>query len=1032
MSFTESIYEGSVLEVLQGLGYKYKPADYINRESYTEPLYLEELMEALVRINPGLGQELLGQVVFKLRTIDLGSLVQRNKIFMDYLQNGMEISHMEAGEEKTSLIYLVDYENIDNNIFTVVNQWIVAGPSQSRRPDIIVFINGLPLVVIELKSGSSETADISSAFRQMRNYQLDIPDLFVYNAFNIISDHSYTKAGTITSTEEWYKEWKTVDGSYEDTRFASYDVLFKGMLEKSRILDIIKNFILFEDSIPEDIKILAQYHQYYAVKKAVDSTVQATETDGRAGVFWHTQGAGKSLSMVFYTKLLYKYLDNPTFVVLTDRVDLDDQLFGLFSRVKDFLRQTPVQAESRDNLRELLEGRRANGIFFTTMQKFSEGMSSLSQRKDIIVITDEAHRSQYGLRERIAKDGSIQVGMARIIRDSLPNASYIGFTGTPIAQEDRDTQEVFGNYIDIYDMTQAVEDGATKPIYYENRVINLGLNESILDEIDQKYEELALHAREEDIAQSKSQLSRLESILGSDTVIDALVNDIIKHYEEDRAHHLTGKAMIVAYSRAIAVMIYQKILELRPNWHELVQVVITSSNNDPEEWKSIIGNRARNTELGKKFKNNDDPMKIAVVVDMWLTGFDVPSLATMYVFKPMRDHNLMQAIARVNRVFGDKEGGLIVDYIGIARALRKAMNDYTIRDKDNFSNPDIRKKIYPKFKEKLEVCRNEFLYGLDYADIFKESVSDKRRSDLIRDGINHIYRYQEDVQKSFKEEAYLLKQAHSLCSSITTKEERREAAFIEAIRIGSTRIREPGQMSLRQINQQIEELLKNSIKSEGVINLFSDIDTEFSLFDSEFLISIAKMKQKNLVVELLNKLLKDEVRLFARANIVKAEEFSKKIRRIMAQYRNNQLENAKSLDEFLKAHHDAQTRKIIEELIDLAKELVADEGAGSEYGLTKEEEAFYYAIAVSESVRDYYEDQVLVEMARELTQELKDNEAIDWQFKQSGRARMRTVVRRLLAKYDYPPEGVEEALEVVLRQCENWTMNKGANYMSVL
>lgn len=757
MYFTENIYEGSVLQVIRNLGYKYISAEDIERDSYRNPLYMKDLEESLAQINPDLDLDVISMAIFNLQNIDIGSLVQRNRIFMDWLQNGMEVSYMSMGEEKTAIVYLIDYDKIDNNIFTVVNQWTVAGINQNRRPDIVIFINGLPLVVIELKSGSSETADISSAYRQMRNYQMDIPDLFIYSAFNIISDHTYSKAGTITSTEEWYKEWKTIDGSYEDTRFAAYDVLFKGMLDKVRILDIIKNFILFENNSPEDIKIIAQYHQYYAVKKAVASTVKATQSDGRAGVFWHTQGAGKSLSMVFYTRLLYKYLDNPTFVVLTDRVDLDDQLYGQFSRVQDFLRQRPEQAESRDNLRELLEGRKANGIFFTTMQKFAESANALSERNDIIVMTDEAHRSQYGLKEKIGKDGTIQVGMARIIRDSLPNASYIGFTGTPISQEDRDTQEVFGNYIDIYDMTQAVEDGATKPIFYENRVINLGLNESVLDEIDEKYEELALTAREEDITKSKRQLSKLETILGSETVIDALVEDIINHYEEDRSYLLTGKAMIVAYSRSIAMKIYQKILDLRPEWQKIVKVVMTGNNNDPEEWRGIIGSNAHKRELANRFKDDGDPMKIAIVVDMWLTGFDVPSLATMYVFKPMRDHNLMQAIARVNRVFQDKEGGLIVDYIGIAKALRNAMNDYTVRDRENFANPDIREEIYPKFKEKLEVCRNEFLYGLDYSDIFKEKVSDKRRSDLITEGINHIYRYKEDKQKSFGEEAYMLR-----------------------------------------------------------------------------------------------------------------------------------------------------------------------------------------------------------------------------------------------------------------------------------
>ncbi len=1021
MTFTEEIYEGSVLDVIQELGYDYVSAENIQRESYKNPLYMKDLLAGLARINPGLPLGVIDAAVFNLQNIEIGSLINRNRQFVDWLQNGMEVSYLDRGEEKTALVYLIDYQDVDNNCFTVINQWTVAGIDQSRRPDIVVFINGLPLVVVELKSGYSEHADISSAYRQIRNYQKDIPELFVYNAFNIISDHTYSKAGTITANEEWYKEWKTIDGSYEDTRHAAYDVLFKGLLEKSRILDIIKNFILFECHTPEDIKIMAQYHQYYAVRKAVTSTLKASKDDGRAGVFWHTQGSGKSLSMIFYTRLLSQHLDNPTYVVITDRNDLDDQLYGQFSRTKDFLRQTPVQAASRENLRELLDGRIANGIFFTTMQKFAEADDPLSDRDDIIVIADEAHRSQYGLRERIAKDGSIRVGMARIIRDLLPNASYIGFTGTPISQQDKDTQEVFGDYIDVYDMTQAVEDGATKPIYYENRVMNLGLNESILDEIDQRYEELASQAREEDIAKSKKQLSRLEAVLGSESAISSLVADIIKHYEGDRAHLLTGKAMIVAYNRSIAMSIYNKMLELRPAWQERVRVVMTGSNNDPEGWKDIIGNNAYKRALAARFKDNDDPMKVAIVVDMWLTGFDVPSLATMYVYKPMKDHTLMQAIARVNRVFLDKAGGLVVDYIGIAKALKAAISDYTVRDRQNFSNPDIREEVYPKFQEKLEVCRNEFLHGLDYAVIFKDRVTNRERSDLITEGINHIYRFSEKMRKSFKEQAYLLRQAHSLCSSITTKAEQREAAFVEAIRIGVSRIGKEGQISLKEINRQIEELLESSIRSEGVINLFSDLDAGFSLFEESFLASIARMKQKNLAIELMKKLLQEEVRTFAKTNIVKAEEFSKRIRRIMEDYKRNLLNNAQSLDELLKLRQDAKIRKTIDELLKLAKEIVDADKLGEEIGLVKEEASFYHAITAPKAIKNFYKDETLIEIAKELTRELKENESIDWQYKESGRARMRSIVRRLLKKYDYPPEEMQDAMEIVLKQCEHWT-----------
>lgn len=1028
MNFTEGVYEGAVLDLLKDMGYRYISVEDIERESYKNPLYMEDLRESLLRINSDADLDIIESAIFKLQNIEAGSLVKRNKQFFDWLQNGMEVSYMEDGVEKTSIVYLVDYNDVDNNSFVVVNQWTVEGYYQNRRPDIIVFLNGLPIVVIELKSGSREDTNIGHAYRQIKNYQKDIEELFVYNAFNIISDHTESKAGTITSTEEWYKAWKTVDGDYEDTRFAAYDVLFKGMLNKKRLLDITKNFIVFESNIPEDIKIIAQYHQYYAVRKAVASTVKASQEDGRAGVFWHTQGSGKSLSMVFYTKLLQEYLDAPTFVVITDRNDLDDQLYGQFSRVKDFLRQTPIQASSRKDLKELLDGRKANGIFFTTMQKFAESDEALTKRSDIIVMADEAHRSQYGLKEKLTSDGTIKTGMARIVRDSLPNASYIGFTGTPISSKDKDTQEVFGDYIDIYDMTQAVEDGATKPIYYESRVMNLGLDTNILKEIDKKYDELSLKAHEDDIEKSKKELSNLETILGSPNTIDSLVRDIIDHYENERSNLLTGKAMIVAYSRGIAMSIYEKILELRPNWTEKVKVVMTGNNNDPEEWKEIIGNKSYKDELAKKFKDNDDPMKIAIVVDMWLTGFDVPSLHTMYVYKPMKEHNLMQAIARVNRVFRDKEGGLIVDYIGIAKALKDAMSDYTVRDRNNFSNPDIREQVYPVFLEKLEICRNEFFHGLDYDVIFHENATDRERSDIITSGINHIYKFNDNMLKAFKDESYALRQAHSLCSSITSDEEQREAAFIEAVRVGVNRIRQPGQISLREINKQITELLELSIRSEGVINLFSDIDQEFSLFDEKFLNSVMNMEQKNLAIELMKRLINDEIKSYSRTNIVKAEEFSKRMERIMDRYRQLQINNAESLDELVEIYREEENKKIIEELIDMAKDIASEDQLGKDLGLTEEELSFYYALAMPENINDFYSNSELASLAKELTDELKANETIDWQFKESGRARMRTVVKRLLRKYEYPPKEIKEAMDIVLKQCEHWTENRVEYY----
>lgn len=686
--FREEDYEKSLIELFQDdLEYEYVYGPDLERDFYS-PFYEEVLIESLYRINHGATNDAIQDALFKLKNFENGELVQKNAIFMDYLQNGIPVRYFVDGEERSSIVYLVDYKEPENNSFVVANQWTFIENS-NKRPDLILFLNGLPIVLMELKSPSREETDASEAYRQLRNYMQEIPSMFIYNAICVMSDQLISKAGTITSGEDRFMEWKTKDGNYENTQYAQFDTFFEGIFQKERLLDIIKNFICFSNEGINSYKILAGYHQYFAVKKAIESTKHATITDGKGGVFWHTQGSGKSLSMVFYAHLLQEALDSPTIVVLTDRNDLDDQLYSQFVKCKAFLRQEPLQAESRENLKTLLAGRQANGIIFTTMQKFEESDEPLSERHNIIVMADEAHRGQYGLAEKIKiiKNESGEevakrvIGTARLIRNTLPNATYIGFTGTPISSKDRSTREVFGDYIDIYDMTQSVEDGATRPVYYESRVIRLNLDQATLRLIDAEYDLMSLNADREVIEKSKHELGQMEAILGNDNTLDSLVYDILDHYENNREYLLTGKAMIVAYSRSIAMKIYKRILELRPNWEEKVAVVMTSGNNDPEEWRQIIGNKHHKNELAKKFKDNNSPLKIAIVVDMWLTGFDVPSLATMYIYKPMTGHNLMQAIARVNRVFRDKEGGLIVDYVGIATALKQAMNDYTSRDK---------------------------------------------------------------------------------------------------------------------------------------------------------------------------------------------------------------------------------------------------------------------------------------------------------------------------------------------------------------
>ena len=1011
--YTEATFENSIIDLFQNnLGYDYFYGPNIERDFYN-PLYEEVLLASLHRLNNGAPDDAIQDALFKIKNFENGELVQKNEVFMDYLQNGIPVRYFANGEEHSSIVYLVDYKNPKNNSFIIANQWTFI-ENGNKRPDVILFLNGLPVVLIELKSPSREETDVSEAYRQLRNYMQEIPSMFIYNAICVMSDQLTSKAGTITSGEDRFMEWKTKDGNYENTQYAQFDTFFEGIFQKERLLDIIKNFICFSNEGTSISKILAGYHQYFAVRKAIESTKHATITDGKGGVFWHTQGSGKSLSMVFYAHLLQEALNSPTIVVLTDRNDLDDQLYGQFAKCKDFLRQEPVQAESRDNLKNLLAGRRANGIIFTTMQKFEESNEPLSERKNIIVMADEAHRGQYGLAEKIKITKNEHgdevakriIGTARIIRNTLPNATYIGFTGTPISAKDRSTREVFGDYIDIYDMTQAVEDGATRPVYYESRVIKLNLDETTLKLIDKEYDLMALNADDEVIEKSKRDLGKIEAVLGNEKTINSLVCDILAHYEDNRENLLTGKAMIVAYSRSIAMKIYNRILELRPNWGEKVGVVMTSGNNDPEEWRKIIGNKHHKDELAKKFKDNNSQLKIAIVVDMWLTGFDVPSLATMYVYKPMVGHNLMQAIARVNRVFRDKEGGLIVDYVGIATALKQAMNDYTSRDKKNYGNTDVAKVAYPKFLEKLEVCRDKF-YGYDYT-IFRNGT-DFERAKIISGAVNFIIgREKVDDKDSFVKEALILHQALSLCSSLVDEDDRFEAAFFEAVRVLVLRLTNTGlgkKISLPEMNARISELLKQSIKSDGVINLFSDIKEEFSLFDPKFLQEVAKMKEKNLAVELLKKLIAEQVYVYRRTNIVKSEKFSEIMQKAVNSYLNGMLTN----------------EEVIEEMLKLAREIAAANKEGDKLGLTSDELAFYDALTKPQAIHDFYRNEELIAITKELADTLRNNKTIDWQKRDSARAKMRMLIKKLLKKHKYPPEGMEDAVQTVMAQCELWT-----------
>lgn len=1012
----EDFYEQVIIEHLRnehGYEHLYGPDVPRTTSDYRDVFLPGVLTNSLRRINPGLSPAAIEQAMLKMANIEVGGLYQKNEVFNDYLQSGVEVHFYDGKEERDDIVYLLDFDKPENNSFHVVNQWTFVEYSQ-KRPDVIVFVNGMPLVIFELKSPSREETDASDAYLQLRQYMKQIPSMFVPNVFCVMSDMSETRVGTITADEDRYVSWKSVDGDYSGTKAATWKTMLDGMMPKARLLDIIKNFVCFNDDAAKVVKILAGYHQYFAVKKAADRAVEAVAGDGKIGVFWHTQGSGKSLSMVFFAHLLQERLDSPTIVVITDRNDLDDQLYGQFTRCAPFLRQTAIQATSRDgandktSLKRLLVGREANGIIFTTMQKFMDGDEPLCDRSNVVVMVDEAHRGQYGLTERMDAEGNVHIGAARIVRKALPNASYIGFTGTPISTEDKNTREIFGDYIDVYDMTQSVEDNATRPVFYESRVVALKLDKDKLAQLDAAYTEFAEHANEASIEKAKRDTGGLDAIFGAPETIDALCTDIIDHYENNRADILAGKALIVAYSRPVAMKIYYRMMELRPEWKNKLGVVMTMGNQDPEDWFDVCGGKTHKKEMERRFKKDDDPLKIAIVVDMWLTGFDVPSLATMYVFKPMKGHNLMQAIARVNRVCKGKEGGLVVDYIGIARALKQAMRDYTYRDQRNYGDMDVATTAYPKFLEKLDVCR-DLMYGFDYRKtIFTDSKV--KLATAIAEGTDWLLEpSREEDREDFIKQCQLMNQALSLCKSLVSEEDQHEAAYLSVLRVQVLRLTgrqgSGGKgMTYAEFNKRVTAILEQTVQAEGVIDLFEKDSVEISLFDEAFLQELANMKQKNIAVESLKRLIKERVRAYQRTSVVKAEKFSDMLQGTLNAYLNGMLTNA----------------QVIEELVNMAKEMMKDRTDAESLGLTDEEMAFYDAITKPQAVKDFYDNDQLVAITRELTEAMRKSATIDWQRKESARAGMRRAIKRLLRKYKYPPEGAEEALTTVMKQCELW------------
>lgn len=1010
----EDFYEKTLIEYFcENLDYEHLYGPDIPRTTteYHDVFLPDILPEALERINPTLPRQAINEAVLKINDIDTGSLQQRNEAFHEYLQSGVEVRFFDGKEEQNDIVYLIDFDNPENNDFHVVNQWTFVEYS-NKRPDLIVFVNGMPLVIFELKSPSREETDSSDAYLQLRNYMQHIPSMFVPNAFCVMSDMSDTRVGTITASEDRFVKWKSIDGDYSETQNADWKTMLEGMFRKERLTDIIKNFICFNDSADSVVKILAGYHQYFAVHKAADRAVEAVAGDGKIGVFWHTQGSGKSLSMVFLAHMLQEKLQSPTIVVITDRNDLDDQLFSQFGRCANFLRQKPERAINRKNLQALLRDREANGIIFTTMQKFMEDDESLCDRSNVVVMVDEAHRGQYGLTEKMTADGRISIGAARLVRKALPNASYIGFTGTPISTEDKNTREIFGDYIDVYDMTQAVEDEATRPVYYESRVVALGLNEETLAQLDREYADFANEANEISVEKSKRDFAGLDAIFATPQVIDSLCRDIIDHYENYRSDVLTGKALIVAYSRPVAMKIYYRMLELRPEWKEKLGVVMTMGNQDPEEWFEVCGGKTHKKEMERRFKKEDDPLKIAIVVDMWLTGFDVPSLATMYVFKPMKGHNLMQAIARVNRVYKGKEGGLVVDYIGIANALKRAMKDYTQRDQHNYGDMDIAATAYPKFLDKLEVCR-DLLYGFEYHDrIFSNSRVEL--AEAINEGTNWLLDpgHKEDME-DFVKQAQLMNQALSLCKSLVSEEDQHEAAFLSVLRVQVLRITGRtgtggGGMTYAEFNKHIASILEQAVTAQGTINIFEKDSVEISIFDEAFLEELAHMKEKNIALETLKRLIKEQVKNYQKTSVVKAQKFSEMLQKSVNGYLNGMLTNA----------------EVIEELLNMAKEMMAERKEGKDLGLSQEELAFYDALTKPQAVKDFYDNEELIAITRELTEAMRQNATIDWQRKESARAGMRRAIKRLLRHHRYPPEGMEDAMETVMAQCELWADTK--------
>lgn len=1037
MSITEDIVELAALETLQELGWSYLHGSVIapdgsapERRSFGDVTLVGRLEAAVARINPNAPEAARNEAMRRVLTGELPALVEENRRIHKLLTEGVDVEFRgDDGKTSSTKIWLIDLGNPDANDWLAVNQLVVVENRTNRRPDVVLFVNGLPLAVLELKNAASESATIADAFNQLQTYLHQIPSLFSTNAVLVTSDGMEARIGSITADAERFMPWRTVDGQdFAHRGTPELETLLRGVFTRENLLALIRDFIVFGDKGEGPFKIVAGYHQFHGAQKAVRQAVEATRLDGdrKIGVIWHTQGSGKSLLMAFFAGLAVKSeaLENPTLVVLTDRNDLDDQLFGTFGLCRDLIRQNPEQADSRQDLKQLLD-RAAGGVVFTTVQKFSpeggeEIFPLLSDRRNIIVIADEAHRSQYGFEARLNREtGLRRYGYAHYIRQALPNASFIGFTGTPIEAADINTPAIFGEYIDIYDISRAVEDGATVPIFYESRLARIELNEDEKPLIDAEIEALIEDASLTESEKMKAKWSAVEALVGADKRLAQVAADVVTHLEA-RAEAMNGKAMAVCMSRRICVSLYDRIIALRPEWHSTdddqgaVKIVMTGAASDPLDWQQHIGTKKRRDDLAKRARNPDDPLRLVIVCDMWLTGFDAPCMNTMYIDKPMRGHGLMQAIARVNRVFKDKPGGLVVDYIGVAQNLRSALSQYTDSDRDKTGIDEAA--AVAAMMERYEAIRDLF-HGYDY----RLGIDGQPRERLICLGgaIDWVLKWQEsqaakqmDVEdKKRAHRRYLdmvleLSKAYALASaSDEARTIRDEVGFFQAIRAALAKTTATGKISEKDRSFAVQQLVDRAVASSEIIDILrvAGIQSpDISILSDEFLMEVEKMEKKNLALEALKKLLNGEIVSRSKTNLVESRAFSNRLEEAVARYHAGAISAV----------------EMLQELIALAKDMQAARARGEDQGLNPEEVAFYDALAENESAVEAMGDEKLRLIAHELLEQLRSNVTVDWHQRESARARMRVLVKRILKKYGYPPDLADEAVQTVLAQAE--------------